>query len=351
MRVGLAMLPTNPARAAGEAAVPDSRVYEEDLRLGLLAEELGFDSLWTVEHHFSPLTIVPNPLQFLTYFAGATRRLDLGTMVIVLPWHDPIRVAEEIAVLDNMLQGRRLTVGLGRGTGTREFEGMRVPVEESRERFLEALEILRRALGSESFSHRGRHHAIPEVTVRPRPRSADLLERMCVAALTSDSVPDAAATGLGLLVGNQKPWEQTREDVVRFNAARAERGWDAVRPTALVSVMCADDESEAWTRVRRHWGEQLGSIATHYERPQRSAEELDAAARLQAWGTPEQVLAKLERVRRDTDAAEAALMFRCGAMPAAVAERSMRLFAAEVLPAIRGWEDSNAAERQREAAV
>ncbi|MDH4074808.1 MAG: LLM class flavin-dependent oxidoreductase, partial [Acidimicrobiia bacterium] len=85
-----------PARA-------DWEIYDEGVHLANLVEPLGFDSIWTVEHHFTPYTMVPNSLQFLTYMAGRTERVDFGTMVVVLPWHDPIRVAEEVAMLDVLL--------------------------------------------------------------------------------------------------------------------------------------------------------------------------------------------------------------------------------------------------------
>ena len=82
-----------PGIPAPSAARDDWRIYEEELRLGRLAEPLGFDSIWTVEHHFTPYTMVPDPISLLSYFAGCTERVELGTMVIVLPWHDPVRVA------------------------------------------------------------------------------------------------------------------------------------------------------------------------------------------------------------------------------------------------------------------
>src|SRR5512134_334432 len=84
----------------------DREVYQQELRLGDLAEPLGFDSLWGVEHHFTDYTMCPDVLQHLTYFAGRTSRIQLGSMVVVLPWHDPARVAEQIAMLDHMSNGR-----------------------------------------------------------------------------------------------------------------------------------------------------------------------------------------------------------------------------------------------------
>ena len=108
LQVGFAAICQNPARK-----ISDYTVYKNELRLADLAEPLGFDSLWSVEHHFTDYTMVPDVLQFLTYMAGRTRHIKLGSMVVVLPWHDPMRVAEEVSMLDAMSDGR-IVLGLGR---------------------------------------------------------------------------------------------------------------------------------------------------------------------------------------------------------------------------------------------
>src|ERR1700733_918120 len=102
----------------------DRKVYERDLHLADLAEPLGFDSIWGVEHHFTDYPMSPNPLHFLAYMAGRTKRVNLGTMAMVLPWHrNPMRVAEEAVLLDH-LSGGRLILGVARGLGRIEFEGL-----------------------------------------------------------------------------------------------------------------------------------------------------------------------------------------------------------------------------------
>ena len=105
MHVGLAAIFQNPGKARA-----DFEVYRQDLRLADLAEPLGFESVWGVEHHFTDYTMCPDVLQFLAYMAGRTERVQLGSMVVVLPWHDPLRVAEEVSMLDN-LSGGRLILG------------------------------------------------------------------------------------------------------------------------------------------------------------------------------------------------------------------------------------------------
>ena len=94
--------------------VPDHEVYARELEMARAAEAMGFDSVWSVEHHFTDYTMVPDVVQFLSYMAGHTSRVQLGSMVVVLPWHDPIRVAEQVAMLDAM-SGGRMILGVGRG--------------------------------------------------------------------------------------------------------------------------------------------------------------------------------------------------------------------------------------------
>jgi alkanesulfonate monooxygenase SsuD/methylene tetrahydromethanopterin reductase-like flavin-dependent oxidoreductase (luciferase family) len=344
------------ARRPGHPAVSDQQIYEEDLFLGSLVEPLGFDSYWAIDHHFSPYIMTGGAIQHLTYLAGQTSRIDLGTMVIVLPWYDPVQVAEQVSVLDNLLQGRRLTLGLGRGAAKREFDGYRIPMDESRDRFAEALDVLRLALTREWFSYDGAFYHIPVTTIRPRPRNADdLVARMRVAWTSPQTLPIAANAGLGMLMTNQKSWEEYREDVRGFNAVRAERGWGPIQPSVVVHVACFDTEPEAWDVILRHTIEAQVSVRRHYgweeaERfrqtkgyeqyarfgellQRKTPEEVgEYNARPQAWGTPEQVLEKLAHVQRMTSAEELILNFRFGGMPARTAERSMRLFAAEVLP-------------------
>ena len=92
----------------------DRSIFLEEIDIARIADATGFDSVWTVEHHFTPYTMVTNPLQFLTYLAGITKRVDLGTMVVVLPWHNPVRVAEDVNMLDALLgPGREIICGVG----------------------------------------------------------------------------------------------------------------------------------------------------------------------------------------------------------------------------------------------
>ena len=374
MRVGVSLFTQNHGDwdrfEGGEGAqrppATDEATYDAELALAEQIEPLGYDSIWAVEHHFSPLNLTPSPLLFLANLAGRTRRVDIGTMVIVLPWHDPLRVAEEIAMVDNLLQGRRLFVGLGRGAARREFDPRRIAMGESRARFLEGLEILRRALTRERFSYEGEHYEVAETSLRPRPRSADLVERFMVAGNSAETLEIAGREGLGLLLLNHKPWEDYGEEVGRYNAVRAQHGFPPGQPTVVVNAVCAETEETAWEELLRYFGEMKDGTNRHYEwdepthfleatgyehYAQAAERRLDStpeqlareSALTQVWGTPGQCLEKLRFIQRMTGAREFVVVFKYGTMPYEVAERSMRLFAEGALPALHALEPSAAA--------
>jgi len=122
-------------------AMTDLEVYQNELRLADMVEPLGFDSIWGVEHHFTDYTMCPDVLQFLSYMAGRTQTVQLGSMVVVLPWHDPLRVAEQFSVLDHLSAGRAI-IGVGRGLARVEFDGFKIEMSESRARFAESTKLL-----------------------------------------------------------------------------------------------------------------------------------------------------------------------------------------------------------------
>lgn len=338
----------------------DQELYDEELRLADLVEPLGFDSYWAIDHYVTPYGMTGGALQHLTRFAGSTSRIDLGTMVVVLPWYDPLKVAHQISVLDNMLQGRQLTLGMGRGASRYEFDSFGIPMEEARGRFLESLDVLKLALTQEFFSYDGEYFKIPETSVRPRFRNPErLLDRMKIAWNSPETLPIAANAGVGIFATGQKPIEAYRKDVGEFNGIRAGRGWDPIQPTVTAKVACFETETEAWDVISKHSVELMRNTYRHYgfsgtskmgvtkgyeqyaalDKLQISDEEIiEKEAKPQAWGTPDQVFEKLKRVQAMTGASEIIVNFKFGTMPPETAERSMRLFAEEVLPRLHELE-------------
>ena len=143
--------------------------YQETIEQLVLADQLGFDIAWLAElHFFRPFSIMPAPLFVAVAAAQRTRQLRFGTGVILVPFHHPLRIAEETAVAD-ILTGGRLDVGLGRGTIALHFQGFGVSREESRARFEEGLKIILKAWTSDHFEHRGHYFEFPETTLAPKP--------------------------------------------------------------------------------------------------------------------------------------------------------------------------------------
>src|SRR5205809_2633685 len=143
-------------------------MYARAVELAQASEELGFRNMWLAEHHFSTYGYLSRPLMLALHLAEKTRRIRVGTAVIVLPLHHPLIVAEEIATVD-LLSGGRLDIGLGRGYQRYEFERVGVELEESRQRWEEEVDIILLALAGKPFSYEGRYYQIPETSVFPLP--------------------------------------------------------------------------------------------------------------------------------------------------------------------------------------
>ncbi len=334
--------------------VRDADLYDEDLRLGDLVEPLGFDSLWTVEHHFTPYAMTASPLHILAYFAGRTSAIALGTMVAVLPWHEPLRLAEEISLLDHFTGDRQLLLGFGRGSSQREFGPFRIDREESRGRFAESLDIIRRALTLDTFSYDGEFYQIPEVSIRPRPRSADLTERMFCAWSSPETMTLAADAGLGQLFISLSSWDDAAEQAAAFNRRRGEHGWEPTAPIVVVFVHCTQSTVTAQDAAETYLPNMMDASIRHYDLLSSPAiarlldDGADRAAlstglmgqfvELNVVGTPDRCLDRLLAIQRLVGNGQFILVFKYGAMPSTQAEQSMRLFAETVLPELHGLE-------------
>ena len=254
----------------GESVGPmtrtDEEVYRDELMLADLTEPLGFDTLWTFEQHASPYLMIPQPHQFLTYFAARTRRIDVGSMIVVLPWHNPFRVAEEIAMLTHFLgRGRRYFMGVGRGLARRNFDAMGVGMDDSRERFNEVLDIIQLAFSQEVFSFDGQFFSYANASVRPRPVDNAMIEYWG-AWTTEPSLRNMAQRGLEPLTTPNKTHESYLHDVELFNQVRAEHGFGpAKQPILQVPMFCSESEQEVEENVERWLQEYVDSVVRQYE--------------------------------------------------------------------------------------
>jgi len=189
--MGIRQLPTRPR--------PLKDLYRDHLEEAVLAEELGFDNVWASEHHFSEDAWNPSPITFLAAVAARTERVRIGTYVLLLPFHNPVRVAEDIAVLDN-LSGGRVDLPVGVGSAVEEFRSFGIPFNERLGRTFEALRIIERCFAGEEFSHKGKYYEFPNVrmTTSPVQRPGPPI---WVASMGDQSVAWTARRGYHLAAG------------------------------------------------------------------------------------------------------------------------------------------------------
>jgi alkanesulfonate monooxygenase SsuD/methylene tetrahydromethanopterin reductase-like flavin-dependent oxidoreductase (luciferase family) len=351
MHVGMAAIFQNP-----DDRLTDYEVYRNDLRLAELAEPLGFQSVWSVEHHFTDYTMCPDPTVFLSYMAGRTRTIQLGSMVIVLPWHDPLRVAEQVAQLDHLSDGRFI-FGMGRGAGKVEFDGFRLDMGESRERFVEYAEAILNALETGYMEYRGKYVNQPRVAIRPKPHKS-FKGRTFAAAVSPESVPIMSKLGVGLLVIPQKPWDEVKKELEAYRAEyRKLIGAEPPPPIAAGWTFVDESADRAYEMARRYIGGYWHTVLKHYqfaghhlktmkgyEYYGKFADKLqqygvDGATEfflsLQVWGTPEMVYEKIVGVSDNIGSDSFVGVFSYAGMPPDEAERNMRLFAAKVMPELQ----------------
>jgi alkanesulfonate monooxygenase SsuD/methylene tetrahydromethanopterin reductase-like flavin-dependent oxidoreductase (luciferase family) len=374
MRVGYSMFAQNytdwdrfEAQVAHEDVpsrpeIADAGVLDEELDLAVEAESLGFDSVWTVEHHFAPYTMITNPLQVLSYLAAKTERVDLGTMVVVLPWHNPVRVAEDASMVQHFLgDDRQLYLGVGRGLGRREFGGLGVEMEESRGRFVESWEIIRKALTSDRFSYEGEFYNVPESSLRPLLLNGQsIVDNAHCAWGSPSSVPIAAQLGLKPLVIPQKAWADYAEEVDTFTKVRAEAGYEPAPSKIVVYAYCHESDEVAFDHAKQYVTEYADSALRQYEikgthftnlkgyehYAEQSKHLREATGEIDfsqiflenhVWGNPQRCFDKIQEIKGalEPEPSELIVVLKYGSMPLDLAQDSTRLFAKEVVPAVQ----------------
>ena len=337
--------------------VSDAENMDNTLYMGDLVEPLGFDSIWATEHYGSAYSMQPNPLQYLAFWAGRTNRVDMGTAVIVAPWWNPVRLAHEISMLDILLRGRRLHLGIGRGIAPHEYASLGYPLEQSHKYFYDVINAIKAADGAERFEFHGEVYDIPPTTIRPQARhKGDLTKDIKVAFTTKASAQMAAENGLGQMFVSGADLNEMTTQVQMFNTIRSELGLPPDQPTTLLWVYCAETEEEAeegWeyfydqlTAAQHHYFEWnnpgfdgIHGYEEYLERQTADIGTADAgfAARRGTMpiGTPDQIIEKIKRLQETISLEKIVVHVFYGGMPRDKAEKSLRLFAERVLPAVQ----------------
>lgn len=229
---------------------PFERLYASVFDHLVSAESVGWDSVWLTEHHFLDDGYCPSPLVIAAALAGRTTRLQLGTNIAVLPLADPIKLAEDAAVV-SILSGGRFDLGVGLGYRTEEFAGFRRDRSQRVGLLEEGVEILRRAWSGEPFSFEGRHYRIPEIRVTPVP---ERVPRLLIGGMTQPAIERAVRIGDGYACGSLM-----HLDIYR--SIREKLGQDPATGDVrlLTFAILAEDPEQAWSRVGIHALHQMNS--------------------------------------------------------------------------------------------
>ena len=301
--------------------------FREFVDRNIEAEALGYHSTFLVEHHFTGFGQVSASLNLLTWIGARTKTLRLGTAVMVLPWHNPVLLAEQIATLDLLSDGR-VDAGIGKGYRQREFEGFSVPIEESDARFVECLEVMMKAWTSDTpWSHKGTYWQYDDIVVEP-PSVQKPHPKLWMGAGSPRSITQVADYGFDMLLGQYDSFETIVEEVNLFKSLVEAKGetFDPMKVGVARSVNIVDTKAEydAAIDARMAGRRRTQNLA---QRP--DFEDTREIAELGTiYGTPNQVAEKIQDLK---DAGIEYILLNC---PAGI--ETLRRFAKEVMPAFAG---------------
>ena len=324
--------------------------YRDTIEQAAYAETLGFESVWPVEQHFNPaLSISPAPLLMLAAIAERTQHLRLGIAIVLLPLSHPLRVAEEIATLDVISNGR-VEFGIGRGSIPTHFSGFGLNQAESRERMLESLEMILQAWTTERFSFQGKFYSVNNLSVVPKPVQQPH-PPVRIAANSADTFELSGRMGYPIFVAAQvNPFRKIRELLPLYHQARAaaghpDRGGEDV--TLLLPLYVGESQAQIRQELEPSISRFLQAVATIYASsgplPEgRLKDVLDRVQRMTyeqvcevmaVFDTPEVCIERLKRFQQEFSMGRVICWFNPGGMvPHQQVMRSMELFAAKVMP-------------------
>jgi alkanesulfonate monooxygenase SsuD/methylene tetrahydromethanopterin reductase-like flavin-dependent oxidoreductase (luciferase family) len=329
-----------------------AEMFRRQLEEVELAERIGIDQIWFFEHHLNPSAPVPSPNLLIAAAARTTSRIRFSSMVNILPFRHPLLVAEEAAMLDNLTNGR-LDMGLGRGLRPPEFEAFGVDQQQSREMFLESFDIIRRVWADEIFVHRGKYWTVQ----KDAPLSPPLVQRphppFLVSAQSEESLRWAASHDIPFAQIDSLV-EQAQQDQALYREVQTARGHaPAPRLYLMREIYVGDSDARARAEAQPYllqywelWNRYTqftrgGKLPDSYDFWRRQAPMLHAmsfdqivANDMALLGGPETVAQAIARLASQLDLMGLTMIFKLGALPYDMVERSMTLFGEEVMPRI-----------------
>lgn len=316
-----------------------SEGFRDFIDYNIEAEALGFAGTFVVEHHFTGYGQVSATLNLLTWLGARTTQLRLGTAVMVLPWHNPVLLAEQAATLD-LLSGGRLDFGIGKGYRYNEFRGFCVPVAEADARFEECLDVILKAWTSDQpFSHRGRYWQFDNIVVEP-PAAQKPHPRIWMGAGGERSIRQVAARGFNLLLGQYAAPAEVARSIAIFKSEVEARGrrFDPMQVGVTRAFFVAENAAEKDAALERRLQNRLRQLklatqpdGTVLGGPDRADGDPRIVNETSAiYGSPDEIAAKLDELRRA--GAGYLLMNGGGSGGGERGRMSLRRFAREIMP-------------------
>jgi natural product biosynthesis luciferase-like monooxygenase protein len=352
MKLGMLHLFENPAGKT------EHEVIKEQMELMYEAESLGFDSVWPAEHHFSEYGYCASPQLSLAAVAAKTKRIRLGTGVVVLPFHNPVRVAEDFAFLDLMSDGR-VDLGVGRGYQPIEYKGFGLADKQaiSREIFDEAINLVRQCWTEERVTFKGKHYQVEDLYVRPKPLQQPH-PPIYMACLSAETFRLAGRYGFNVLMSGAfgLSAEGAKIGVADYRAGRREAGLDPAggKIALLLKVYTGDTMDGArrdysgpctwyYRTIAKYVAPPPGQAAVKsyelYSKTRSSAETLNfedlANSPLMVCGDVEHCVEKLTTLRVEYGFDELLCWTRIGGLENRKVLRSMELMSGLVMPRVR----------------
>ncbi len=339
------------AARRGSGEFDSAEGYRDFIEYNVEAEALGFHGTFVVEHHFTGFGQVSATLNLLTWLGARTKTLRLGTAVMVLPWHNPVLLAEQAATLD-LLSGGRLDFGIGTGYRHNEFDGFDMGMEEARERFQESIEIIIKAWSSEErFSHKGKYWTFNNIVVEPPPfRKPHPVVWM--GAGSDRSVREVAKRGFNLLLGQYAAPADVAHNIAVFRQEVEARGetWDPMRVGVTRAFFVSESEDERQEALERRLANRMRQLklATTPDGvmlggPDRAdGDPVEINLKSAIYGTPDQIAGHLNDL--ETSGVGYVLINGGGSGGGQRGLRSLRRFAREVMPAFTAEAQAKAAE-------
>ena len=312
--------------------------FRDYIEANVEAEALGFQSSFLVEHHFTGWNQVSATLMLLTALATRTTTLRLGTAVMVLPWHHPVLLAEQVATLD-LLSGGRFDFGIGKGYRHSEFHGFQIAPEEAEARFEEAIGVMIRAWTSrERFSHRGRFWHFEDIVVEPPPAQQPH-PPLWVAAGSEASIRRAAARGFNLILDQYASAQALGERIAVYRAERQAHGlpFDPLQVAVARQLYVAKDADDTraalarqavYTRRTVDVSRAPGAAAARGSHVLAYADAAGGTEENALYGTPDEICAMLAELQV-AGVAQVLLTLAGGTA-------QLRRFARDIMPAFAG---------------